>query len=114
MACCAFAAFIISQIVLAIDGLRRRLGMTEIAPALNPNAAWRLDAPQAALAQAATGFRIRASALAFVAVLVVAGAGIGAAWDASAQENTMRAFMLICTKDGAVTLAEWARNVGAR
>jgi hypothetical protein len=50
MACCALAAFVISQIVFALDALRERLGLAPACEALAAtSAAWRLgDPPPAA------------------------------------------------------------------
>jgi hypothetical protein len=47
MACCALAAFVVSQLLLALDFLRERvLGLTPALVPANANAAWRLgDAP---------------------------------------------------------------------
>jgi len=43
LACCAFAAFILSQIILGLDEFRVRIGLTaREANAINPNAIWRL------------------------------------------------------------------------
>lgn len=77
MACCALAAFLVSQLLLALDFLRER--MLGLAPAGVPesaNAAWRLgDAPAPrvrlasprrlglALAGGALGFAVASAAL---------------------------------------------------
>ena len=47
MACCALAAFIVSQLLVALDWLRERvLGLSPALPVANANAAWRSgDAP---------------------------------------------------------------------
>ena len=43
MACCALAAFIVSQLLVALDFARERvLGLTPALAAANVNAAWRL------------------------------------------------------------------------
>jgi hypothetical protein len=43
MACCALAAFIVSQLLVALDFLRERvLGLSPAGVPLNGNAAWRL------------------------------------------------------------------------
>jgi hypothetical protein len=43
MACCALAAFLVSQLLLALDFLRERmLGMAAAPIPESPNAAWRL------------------------------------------------------------------------
>jgi glycine/D-amino acid oxidase-like deaminating enzyme len=42
MACCALAAFIVSQLLVVLDWLRERvLGLTPALAQANPNAAWR-------------------------------------------------------------------------
>jgi hypothetical protein len=46
MACCALAAFIVSQLLVALDWLRERvLGLTPVLTPANANAAWRLGEP---------------------------------------------------------------------
>lgn len=78
MACCALAAFILSQIILVIDTLRLRLGLSALGPeAANPNATWRLgDAPRAAPAR----LGLASFALPFTAAAIALGLGIGAVW----------------------------------
>jgi hypothetical protein len=72
MACCAFAAFLVSQIVFALMGLRERfLGTPDPArasAARNLAAAWRLGDPEPALAPARSPIPLR------VAVALGAGA----------------------------------------
>jgi hypothetical protein len=72
MACCAFAAFVVSQIVFAFLGLRERfLGAPdpERASAVpNLAAAWRLGDPELAVAPARNPIRLR------VAIALGAGA----------------------------------------
>lgn len=49
MACCALAAFVISQIVFALDALRERLGLAPAREAAAiPAAAWRFGDPSPA------------------------------------------------------------------
>ena len=48
MACCALAAFVVSQLLFALDWLRERVGLAPAASAPSASAAWRLgDAPSA-------------------------------------------------------------------
>jgi hypothetical protein len=72
MACCAFAAFVVSQIVFAFMGLRERLfGAADperAGAAPNLAAAWRLGDPAPAVAPARSAIPLR------VAVAVGAGA----------------------------------------
>jgi hypothetical protein len=59
MACCALAAFVISQLLLGADWLRERLGLTAVAVAPSASAAWRMgDAPQLASARVLTPRRV--------------------------------------------------------
>jgi hypothetical protein len=78
MACCALAAFILSQIILGIDTLRLRLGLSAPGPEdANPNATWRLgDAPRTALPRRG----LRPFALPFTAAAIALGLVIGALW----------------------------------
>ena len=72
MACCAFAAFVVSQIVFAFLGLRERLfGASDperASAAPNLAAAWRLGDPAPAVVQARSPISLR------VAVAFGAGA----------------------------------------
>jgi len=70
MACCALAAFVVSQLFFAIDWLRERIGLTPVAAVASESAAWRLgDAVPAAARSAA--FRPRR-------VLISVASGIAA------------------------------------
>jgi len=88
MACCAFALFIVGQIVAAFATLRRAvpfglLGRPSDEPGLNPAAAWRLDAAAVALpAPSSDGVRWRTLGLglALAVVLELALFGGAAAW----------------------------------
>lgn len=42
MACCALAAFIVSQLLVALDWARERFGLAAVASAPSASAAWRL------------------------------------------------------------------------
>ena len=72
MACCAFAAFVVSQIVFAFMGLRERfLGAPDAERAgavANPAASWRLGDPEPTVAPARSPIPLR------VAVAFGAGA----------------------------------------
>lgn len=106
MACCAFAAFIISQIILSLDALRARLGFA--APAAdgpNPNAVWRLGMAPAPLPPPRPFWR---SALPVTAGAVVVGLAVGAVWGGADGSGHMFAFDFICTQDG-LTLAGLTR-----
>jgi hypothetical protein len=77
MACCALAAFLVSQLLLALDFLREHLGLAPAGVPESANAAWRLgDAAPAprvrlasprrlglALAGGALGFAVASAAL---------------------------------------------------
>lgn len=78
MACCAFAAFILSQIILGLDALRSHLGIkTGLRPAENPNALWTFGAAPARTTSADT----RPFKWAIVTMAAVcAGAVTGAIW----------------------------------
>jgi hypothetical protein len=46
VACCALAAFLISQLIFGLDWLRERMGMAQPqAVRVNPASVWRLGAP---------------------------------------------------------------------
>lgn len=75
MACCAFAAFILSQIILAVDAFMVRLGRAPRLATVNPNAVWRLDlGPRPA--SPSTGPRLAAITFTVLAVAVGAAAGL--------------------------------------
>jgi hypothetical protein len=66
MACCALAAFIVSQLLVALDWLRESMGLTPAASAQSAAAAWRLGDALPAPAHAAPAFASpRRIALAF-------------------------------------------------
>ena len=66
MACCALAAFIVSQLLVALDWLREFMGLTPAAVAHSPTAAWRLGDALPVAANAAPAFASpRRIALAF-------------------------------------------------
>ena len=102
MACCAFAAFLIGQMILAFDRLRARLGFTVPEPgALNPNAVWRLDGAVFAPVPATPRLRFLPVTAAAIAIGLLVGLVFGGA-DGSGH---MFAFDFICTQDGMVSLA---------
>ena len=75
MLCCAFAAFILSQIVFAFDSVRERVfGASRAVALAGPNAAaaWRLGDPAPVVAARAS--RARGLALAFALSLVFSAA----------------------------------------
>jgi len=79
MACCAFAAFIISQLILGWNTLRTRLGFTvDSADSDNPNAAWTFGLTQTLPFQERG--RIFPIWLAVSAGAVAIGALTGAIW----------------------------------
>lgn len=106
MACCAFAAFLISQIIFGLDWARERMGMADPERAAsNAAVAWRLGAVGMASAVPSTprsqGARLRLAAMGGgVAFAVLAGVTLRVqsahAWDA---------FTLICTSHGLERLA---------
>ncbi len=115
MACCALAAFLISQIIFGLDWARERLGLAEPArAAANSVVAWRLDGAGAALAQApatawprhperaATGARLRLAAVGGgVAFALLAGLTLRV----DAASHAWGAVSLICTGHGLERLA---------
>lgn len=105
MACCAFAAFIISQIILALDRLRGRLGFSVPAEgAPNPNAVWRLGAPAPAVVAPPPRPFWRASLL-VTAGAVAIGALVGIVFGGADGSGHMFAFDFICTENGIVRVA---------
>jgi hypothetical protein len=82
MACCALAAFVVSQLLFGLDWLRERvLGAQPVRVAANPNAAWRLgDAPPLVATRAALApprrlaLALGGGALAFALAAVAMGA----------------------------------------
>jgi hypothetical protein len=106
VACCAFAAFLISQIIFGLDWARERMGLADPErAAANAVVAWRLDgavmAAEAPSTRRRQGLRLRLAAMGGgVAVAVLAGLTLRAqsahAWDA---------FTLICTGHGLERLA---------
>ncbi|MCC6921373.1 MAG: hypothetical protein IT548_19440 [Alphaproteobacteria bacterium] len=103
MACCAFAAFIISQIILGLDALRARLGLrVPEAGAPNPNAMWRLDGPPAAVVAPSPLWRM---AVPVTIGSVLVGLVVGIVFGGADGSGHMFAFDFICTRDGLVRLA---------
>lgn len=92
MACCAFALFVVSQIVAGVVALRCRLpfrlfGPPDAGPAINPASTWQLhgampEAPAAALPRR-RGWLNTGPALAVVFALEIALVGAGAMWGLS-------------------------------
>lgn len=108
MACCAFAAFIISQIILAFDAVRARLGLKIPEPGSpNFNAVWRLDMPAAA--NAAPPRLLWGMAVPVTLGSVLIGAAVGLVFGGADGSGHMFAFDLICTKDGLVKIASLDR-----
>lgn len=102
MACCAFAAFLIGQMILAFDRLRARLGFAvPEAGADNPNAAWRLGAP----APVPTRKPTRLPFLPVTAGAVAVGLAVGIVFGGADGSGHMFAFDFICTQDGIVRIA---------
>lgn len=105
MACCAFAAFLISQIIFGLDWARERMGLADPErAALNAVVAWRLDAGITAAApstRASPVARLRLAAMGGgMAFAVLAGLTL---WAQSA--HVWDAFTLICTGHGLERLA---------
>ncbi len=103
MACCAFAAFIISQIILGFDALRARLGLRvpEIG-APNPNALWRLGGPPVPRAESRPLWRM---AVPVTLGSVLLGLAVGLVFGGADGSGHMFAFDFICTRDGLIRLA---------
>jgi hypothetical protein len=105
MACCALAAFIVSQLLVALDWLRERVfGLTPALAQVNSNAAWRLG-DAAALRPARMPFAApRRMALA-LAGGALALAFASAAFDASdAHPPHLLQIPYLCTSSPAVAL----------
>jgi hypothetical protein len=86
MLCCAFAAFILSQIVFAFDTVRERLfGASSASPLAgrSASAAWRLGDPAPVAAPRA--FHVRRYALMLVFSLALAGGAYAASLHAPAS-----------------------------
>lgn len=95
MACCAFAAFILSQIILAVDATLVRLGRAPKLAEVNPNAVWRLGMePAPAVSRASP---IAAVTLTVLAISVGAVVGLILTHPAGAAP----AFDIICGLTGA-------------
>jgi len=77
MPCCALAAFILGQILIGLDGIKRFLGIAVSAPPDNPATQWRPGAittpPKSSLR---LGFRW-AAVVAVVEIALVAGGAYG-------------------------------------
>jgi hypothetical protein len=105
MPCCAFAAFIISQIVLGFGALKRfvlRRDDSLEAVANNPATEWRLNGGAPALAVAsARKFGIRAVALA-ASIEILLGVGAAYGYHLHAHHNPGRlggiGSLTICTR----------------
>lgn len=102
MACCAFAAFLISQLFLMGERLRALAGLSARPVAANPNAMWRLGAPMSPQGPAG---RRRRFHLGVTALSICAGLASGALLEACARGAGLDPTGLICTKDGLVRLA---------
>jgi hypothetical protein len=104
MACCALAAFLISQIIFALDWARERLGLRQAAaPLENPVVAWRLGDGGAAAEIAGPGGRGRSRArLALAAAAGIASFVVLAALTlrAEAGAHAWNTITLICTGHG--------------
>jgi hypothetical protein len=108
--CCAFAAFLFSQLIFALDWARERLGFAPpAADSVNAVVAWRLDAPAAAAPVVTPEYRL-------VRRFSLALAGGGAAFivllGLLAQPQAaggLRALQQICTGHGAAFLASASR-----
>ena len=76
MPCCAAAAFIIAQVMLGVDALRRFFfGSGSAAVAGNPATEWRLDAPALALPKSSRILTPRRIAIAAVIEIVILAGG---------------------------------------
>lgn len=94
MACCAFAAFILSQIILGVDTLRARLGFKAgLSGPENPNALWTLGSAPA-LPKRPASLPVRWATV--TAAAVCAGAGIGAVWFAGGHPEAFDAVSNWC------------------
>jgi len=112
LACCALAAFLISQIIFGLDWARERLGLAGPGQAsANPVVAWRLDGAGAELAgaawrrhrePAAIGARLRLAAVGGGLAFVLLG---GLTLRIEAGPHAWDAVRLICTGHGLERLA---------
>ena len=95
MACCALAAFVVSQLLVALDFLRERvLGLTPALAPANTNAAWRLgDAPTARTRFAAP----RRLALAFAGGALAFGVSYASLHTGDAHRPHALAIPYLCT-----------------
>lgn len=113
MACCALAAFLISQIIFALDWVRERVGLGEPAPAAaNATVAWRLDGsgipaaitvrrPASGGTTMRFGFAAAGGAVAFV---LLAGLTLGTE-PGRKGDGAWAGLTLICTAHGLERLA---------
>lgn len=106
MACCALAAFLVSQLLVALDWLRERAGLAPARAAHSASAAWRLgDAPLAmrarsvapALAPRRLALAVGGGALAFAVTYSVLGVG-------GAQRAHAFRIPYLCTSDPSLGL----------
>jgi hypothetical protein len=103
MPCCAFAAFIISQIVLGFGAFKRfvlRRGDSLEAAANNPATEWQLSTSASALAAPTPRrFGIRALALATsIEILLGVGAAYGYHLHMHHNQNGLTGSLTICTR----------------
>ena len=77
MPCCAFEAFILGQVLIGLDGIKRFFGMAASATANNPATEWRLNriAPQRK-SRPRLGVRW-AAAVAILEIVLLAGGAYG-------------------------------------
>jgi hypothetical protein len=96
--CCAFAAFLISQIIFALDWLREWAGMTQPdAVRANPASLWRLGAPIELSPPRRLGERFN---LALAGGLFAFGVLASATLYMSADPHRWGALAVICTSHG--------------
>jgi hypothetical protein len=77
--CCAFAAFIVGQILIGFDALKRRFFWTSTTAGVdNPATMWRLNAPAPTLAATPRRFNPRwIAAVALIELVLVAAGAYG-------------------------------------
>jgi hypothetical protein len=104
VACCAFAAFLISQIIFGLDWARERMGLADPERATaNAVVAWRLGGAPAVAAstRGRQGARLRLAAMGGgAAFIVLAGLTL-----ATPSTHAWDAMTLICTGHGLERLA---------
>jgi len=76
--CCAFAAFIVGQILIGLDAIKHTFGFSTNAVADNPATQWRLNAPAHAMVAAPRRFGPRwVAAVALIELVLIAAGAYG-------------------------------------